>query len=94
MKELKRQEYKHFIEMHILRPLGDPRSDLPVIKQKLLRYSDETYNNLPQWFEKYPSWTKEVKERINKYYSSVERGYFPDDDTGLFLFYMINHKYE
>ena len=77
MKVLKRQEYKKFVEQHILRPYqGMIKSS-----DKALNFSDMFYDSIPQMVEDNLEWADNVFERISKIYKTIDGDYFPAGPT-------------
>ena len=73
MKELKRQEYKKFVEQHILRPYQGMIHD----SEKALNFSNDFYNTIPGLVEDNEEWATCVFNRIAHIYSSIDGDYFP-----------------
>ena len=73
MKQLKRQEYKKFVEQHILRPYQSMISE----SDKPLNFTNEFYNSIPRLVEDNKEWADNVFERISNIYGSIDGDYFP-----------------
>lgn len=73
MKSLKRQEYKKFVEAHILRPYQTHifKSD------KAVNFNTQWYNAIPAFVEDNDEWQELVFSRISKIYDSIDADYFP-----------------
>ena len=81
MGTLKRQEYKKFIEQHVIRPYQSMISD----SEKALNFTNDFYNSLPQLMEDNDEWATCVLNRIAFIYSSVDGDYFPQGRTQIAL---------
>ncbi len=81
MKALKRQEYKKFVEQHILRPYQRRIST----SEKPLNFTKEFYNSIPQLIEDNDEWKELVFDRISKIYNSIDGDYFPAGRTAMCL---------
>ena len=81
MKTLKRQEYKKFIEQHVIRPYQSMISN----NEKALNFTSDFYNSLPQLIEDNDEWATCVLNRIALIYSSIDGDYFPQGRTQMAL---------
>ena len=73
MKQLKRQEYKKFVEAHILRPYQTSISD----SIKCLNFNSQWYESIPELIEDNEEWAQMVFSRIAAIYESIDGDYFP-----------------
>ena len=81
MKTLKRQEYKKFVEQHILRPYQGMLFD----SDKSLNFTSEFYTLLPQLIEDNDEWATCVFNRISDIYKSIDGDYFPQGRTAMVI---------
>lgn len=90
MTVIERNEYKRFVEQHIIWPYQDNAyysSDDSNIK-----FSDWIWWDLPNKFSDHPEWREKVFLRIAECFDNIEYGFFPDDLTGAsILALMVNH---
>lgn len=87
MKHLKRQEYKKFVEEHILRPFQGAISD----SDRALNFNVQFYNSIPQMVEDNGDWASWVFERISKIFDSIDADYFPSGPTSMCILSGMQH---
>ena len=75
MKQLKRKQYREFVEYHILRPYQSMVPELDTSRDA--RFSKTLYSELPRLFDENPEWTDLVFDRIARIFDAVEGAAFP-----------------
>ena len=87
MKQLKRQDYKKFVEQHILRPFQGMISD----QEKAIDFSLDWYNAIPLLVEDNDDLQEAVFSRISKIFDSIDGDYLPDGPAGMCILNGMQH---
>ena len=88
MKELKRAEYKKFVEQHILRPYQDMIFD----SEKALNFTKKFYDSIPALVDENEEWADCVFNRISDIYSSIDGDYFPQGKAQMVIVVWMGRK--
>lgn len=76
--DIKRQEYKEFVQAHIFRPYQS--SIFPTMRHDFVMH-DADYKIIPHLVEQNPEWAEMVFNRISKIIDSIQSDFFPKGET-------------